>query len=88
MRVRALRVMRVQLDIRDQRPVIAGLARQLALTPRELEKVHAAAHEDRIERTHRAPRGERERPALDATKKDSVILYRSKPAGSPLCVGC
>ena len=27
-------------------------------------------------------------PALDTTKKDSVIVYRSKPAGSPLCVGC
>ena len=27
-------------------------------------------------------------PALNTAKKDSVILYRSKPAGSPLCVGC
>ena len=27
-------------------------------------------------------------PTLDTLKKDSVIVYRSKPAGSPLCVGC
>ncbi|HET9425080.1 MAG TPA: prepilin-type N-terminal cleavage/methylation domain-containing protein [Gemmatimonadaceae bacterium] len=27
-------------------------------------------------------------PTLDATKKDSVFVHRSKPAGSPLCVGC
>jgi prepilin-type N-terminal cleavage/methylation domain-containing protein len=27
-------------------------------------------------------------PTLDTTKKDSVMVYRSKPAGSPLCVGC
>ena len=25
---------------------------------------------------------------LDATKKDSVWIFRTKPAGSPLCVGC
>lgn len=27
-------------------------------------------------------------PALDATRKDSVSVHRSMPAGSPLCVGC
>ena len=27
-------------------------------------------------------------PTLDTTKRDSVLVYRSKPAGSPLCVGC
>src|ERR1043165_9395881 len=26
-------------------------------------------------------------PTLDATKKDSVFVHRSKPPGSPLCVG-
>jgi prepilin-type N-terminal cleavage/methylation domain-containing protein len=27
-------------------------------------------------------------PDLDATRVDSVFVYRTKPAGSPLCVGC
>jgi prepilin-type N-terminal cleavage/methylation domain-containing protein len=27
-------------------------------------------------------------PSLDATRVDSVFVYRTKPAGSPLCVGC
>jgi prepilin-type N-terminal cleavage/methylation domain-containing protein len=27
-------------------------------------------------------------PARDATQTDSVFVYRTKPAGSPLCVGC
>jgi len=27
-------------------------------------------------------------PTRDATKMDSVTLYRTLPAGSPLCVGC
>lgn len=27
-------------------------------------------------------------PALAPTKLDSVIIHRSRPAGSPLCTGC
>jgi prepilin-type N-terminal cleavage/methylation domain-containing protein len=27
-------------------------------------------------------------PKADTTRKDSVFVYRTKPAGSPLCVGC
>lgn len=27
-------------------------------------------------------------PKLDVTRTDSVFVYRTKPAGSPLCVGC
>lgn len=27
-------------------------------------------------------------PTKDATKKDSVTVYRTLPPGSPLCVGC
>ena len=26
--------------------------------------------------------------AITTTRKDSVFVYRTKPAGSPLCVGC
>ena len=27
-------------------------------------------------------------PAQDATRIDSVLVYRTQPPGSPLCVGC
>lgn len=27
-------------------------------------------------------------PFTDATRKDSVFVHKSKPTGSPLCVGC
>ena len=27
-------------------------------------------------------------PAQDTTRVDSVFVYRTKPTGSPLCVGC
>src|ERR1043165_7663309 len=61
-------VVRVEAYLGDQWAVIARTFRELGVAARELHEVDIAAHEDRVERTNRAPRGERQRSALDAAK--------------------
>src|SRR6185436_20031422 len=63
-----MRLMRLQPHLGDQRTVIACLARDVAVAAHELDEIDVAAHEDRIERAHRAPRRERERAAIDAAE--------------------